>query len=1156
MFRMQRSITSALRRSVHALAAICIITSVQAGAGRPVDTGTAPLATTNPYFAVVERSGEHGTVVTLPREAITRAASGTGLVEIERFPLTADQFVDLRLEPFNVTTDRTRFVVGRLDGPDVPFDFDPASVQLLRGKVVGHPESDVFFAVSDKLTTARITLGPDEATYRLSTRLTRGVALPAGQAVVFQSSAGAAPGIGVPECGVDHLDGHSIAEPVGTIAAVATSTVGMRTIELAVDTDYEYFELFGNLDDAAAYTTAMYGAVSSVYMRDINARYELTYVRLWDDPNDLYNDPSGNAPLFDFQDYWDLNMGAVHRDLAQFMSGRRDFGFGGVAYLSAACTSYGYSVIAYVLGYFPNLDEPSSYQFDVSVAAHELGHNCSAQHTPNYTPPIDLCYPAPTVPQRGTIMSYCGQTVSGGNSVMDLRFHARIKAYMLSYLIGTSCVDVDCNMNGVADALDIGGGASPDTNGNAIPDECEDCNGNGVLDTIDLAGGSLDINGNGLPDECEPDCNGNGIPDDRDLLLGTSPDAYGNNVPDECERDCNANGISDYTEIQANLALDINRNLWLDACEDCDGDGTLDAEALNGAHNAWITSDTLNLVGEFHADTGVLVKYAEADRLSAPQDVVITATGRILVSSALDDRVVEFDRSGAYVGDFVTAGSGGLDYPTGLAIGPDGHLYVSSRGTSSVLRYDGASGAYLGVLVSSGDGGLVAPYGIAFGTGVHSGSVFIASGDGKVVEYDAPTGGAIGTFTNGGPLPDPRSLLFNTDGTLLVTDFSGGTVRAYAADGTYIGDFQNGGTLLKPRGIRFAPNGSIVVTRDWVLPNATTANESEPDIARNHVTSSRAYEYDAANGNLLRSYVVGNDTGLYSPTGIAFMPGDDVDCNVNFKPDACDIASGASQDCNANSVPDSCDIARGTEPDLNGDGVPDVCNACAPSSAPIAEMRANNAGIQVINVKNRWLSFSSPDTGRIQAARVTFVDLPGTYAVLNGQTMWAGQPFLASENGSSKPPIPGFPDFAAAELQCDPAEANFSAFGIIHVTGEAIVPGGTYRVELVDAACDLNDESAYSAPLTLTAGRWGDSVGSFDTVTLSWTAADNSVDVATDIVAALDKFGSAPTSPTKPMIDLEPALVDYKINVTDVTVVLDAFGGGSYPFTSSGDPCP
>lgn len=51
---------------------------------------------------------------------------------------------------------------------------------------------------------------------------------------------------------------------------------------------------------------------------------------------------------------------------------------------------------------------------------------------------------------------------------------------------------LDCNGNGIDDAVDVASGTSPDCNGNKIPDECDIATGR-----------SLDCNGNGIPDECE-----------------------------------------------------------------------------------------------------------------------------------------------------------------------------------------------------------------------------------------------------------------------------------------------------------------------------------------------------------------------------------------------------------------------------------------------------------------------------------------------------------------------------------------------------------------------------------------------------------------------------------------------------------------------------
>jgi hypothetical protein len=56
--------------------------------------------------------------------------------------------------------------------------------------------------------------------------------------------------------------------------------------------------------------------------------------------------------------------------------------------------------------------------------------------------------------------------------------------------------------------------------------------------------------------------------------------------------------------------------------------------------------------------------------------------------------------TGAFLGTFVPAGAGGLSGLPDFDFGNDGLLYVNSRGTSSILRFDAATGAFRDVFIT------------------------------------------------------------------------------------------------------------------------------------------------------------------------------------------------------------------------------------------------------------------------------------------------------------------------------------------------------------------------------------------------------------------------------------------------------------------------
>jgi len=679
------------------------------------------------------------------------------------------------------------------------------------------------------------------------------------------------------------------------------TTPTIRHVELAVDTDQAYFELFHDRDAATEYLVQVYAQVAHMFLRDNLINMELVRVRLAGDPE------RGEPPTASAEATAQLSTSGGF-DFVQFVSGSRFARFGGQAF-GIGCGVY--SNVYYIQGRFPDPTAPSPYHYDIDVIAHELGHNAGAPHTHDIG--IDRCADPSAPPQRGTIMSYCQQTYSGLNANQDFYFHRLISELIIAETQNLSCMPPDCNLNFRDDRVDISVGGSLDLNKNFVPDECEDCNGNGVLDDQDIVSGfSADVDRNGVPDECQPDCNGNDIPDSKDIATDTSRDDYGNSIPDECESDCNFNGRSDYSEIQSNMAADIDRNAVLDECQACP-----DWLARNGDWNVWIASGAPQApVRQFYGAAGVLFRESAGPQVAVGQDVIMAPSGLILVTSAAENRILSFDCSGIFVGDFVTPGSSGMINPTGMLALADGRLLVANNGADNVLAFDLATGQPLGTFIPSGSGGLRDPYGMTLGPATSDPArrnLFITSSrqgtfpPGEILEFDADDGTFIGAFvssTNNGGLSGPRDAAFKPDGHLLVTSFATNEILEFDQSGAALGKWQvlgfavSGMTPERPWEIEIGPNGNVFVSR---ARDVAEIGETSDGSAL-HFSNAQIIEYDIANGNFVRVYVGGQDHPLRLPRGFAF-----VQCEGDLDEDG---------------LVDTCDA------DIDNDGVRNVDDRC------------------------------------------------------------------------------------------------------------------------------------------------------------------------------------------------------------------------------------
>lgn len=241
-------------------------------------------------------------------------------------------------------------------------------------------------------------------------------------------------------------------DDIGTNVGPAHSGSSARyEARIAIETDHAYFQRLGhNSQQASRYMADMFAFISSIYEDELDTALTISYLSLWETSNEPWTQHRTLCALNQFGWYWNSHRTHVERSLAHFVSGR-NMG-GGVAWLGVLCGQpftvgancpglpssglFGgdYGLSANIAGNFnPNNPQPV---WDITVIAHELGHNFNSPHTHCYGGiggsghPVDRCYggesghgchagggflPGPMGQGSGTIMSYC-HLLQGGQS--------------------------------------------------------------------------------------------------------------------------------------------------------------------------------------------------------------------------------------------------------------------------------------------------------------------------------------------------------------------------------------------------------------------------------------------------------------------------------------------------------------------------------------------------------------------------------------------------------------------------------------------------------------------------------------------------------------------------------------------------------------------
>lgn len=280
---------------------------------------------------------------------------------------------------------------------------------------------------------------------------------------------------------------------------------------------------------------------------------------------------------------------------------------------------------------------------------------------------------------------------------------------------------------------------------------------------------------------------------------------------------------------------------------------------------------------------------------------------------------------------------------------------------------------------------------------------------------------------------------------------------------------------------------------------------------------------------------------------------------------------------------------------IDGGGVTAIAGGEYTSSGTVGQPDATTiAGGAFVLYGGFWSpAFLTPDPVTAEApaiSRVRFISFVVPASAAGTQTALRVE--LASLHHPSNPP-PGTPNFSAMEgeflyvnslfggtlcvdsnslltyyrcgqLSCQPEYRGWamdlsqttsppSPAGLIHVTGQAVVPSSTYHVSHLAAACGpapgANLCATASAPLAVATSRWGDQGSG------GGGPPDGSANVV-DIGLVVDNVKGLATSLPEHRAWLKNPtnIAGVSVNVVDIGLAVDAVKGLAYPYGIVGCP--
>ena len=274
----------------------------------------------------------------------------------------------------------------------------------------------------------------------------------------------------------------------------------------------------------------------------------------------------------------------------------------------------------------------------------------------------------------------------------------------------------------------------------------------------------------------------------------------------------------------------------------------------------YVSDASLDTVQVFDSVTGTLTGTLTPNGgWGTPTGIAVGPNGDVYVADSTNNVVDQFNGSGSFLGTFIGAG---LVSPSGLTFGPDGNLYVANFGPgndSYISRFNASGNQVDGTPFVPSTTGLFDPGAITFGT---DGNLYITDSSNGALDKVIGSTGAFSTLVPAGcpatPFSNPQGVAVGPGGNLYVSDAgfgcNGGAygVYEYSTNGTLLADFIAPNVLSTPIDLAFGPDGNLYVT------------DSEARVALfNGTTGAELPDFVASNGSA---------GPLIDPTFLAFSP--------------------------------------------------------------------------------------------------------------------------------------------------------------------------------------------------------------------------------------------------------------------------------------------